>query len=124
MSHFVSINTQIKDLEALRSACAEMGLELLEKGEARGVGTVLQGDYIIRLKGPCDIAVQRDFNGTFALSTDWWGGHVEKETGKNYGRLLQLYAIHKTTREASRRGLSVQRKLRTDGSVKLTIRGV
>src|SRR5437899_1606354 len=79
MSHFVSIQTQIKDIEALRSACAELGFGFDENAQARGIGTEQRGDYVIRLKGPCDIAVQRQPDGTFGLSTDWWGGHVERE---------------------------------------------
>ena len=125
MSHFTTINTQIKDMEALRSACAELGLALLQNAEARGYGSQQQhGDFVIRLKGPYDVALNRQADGSFGLSTDWWDGHVEKEVGQNYGRLLQLYAVHKASREARNRGLSVQRALRTDGSIKLTIGGL
>lgn len=124
MSHFTTIQTQIKDLDALRATCVEMGFDLLGNVEARGVGTQLRGEHVIRLKGPCDIALQRETNGTFGLSTDWWGGYVEQEVGPNYGRLLQLYAVHKASREARKRGLTVQRAQRSDGSIKLTIGGL
>ena len=125
MSHFTTIQTQIKDIEALREACREMGLELLQDAEARGYGSARQrGEFIIRLKGPYDVALNRQADSTYGLTTDWWDGHVEKEVGNNYGRLLQLYAVHKTAREARKRGLSVQRTLRTDGSIKLTIGGL
>jgi hypothetical protein len=36
VSHFTEIKTQIKDIEALRLACAELGLTLLQNAEARG----------------------------------------------------------------------------------------
>jgi hypothetical protein len=125
MSHFTTISTQIKDIEALREACAELGLELLQSAEARGYGSNLQrGEFVIRLKGPYDVALNRQTDASYGLSTDWWDGHVEKEVGSNYGRLLQLYAVHKTAREARKRGLTVQRTLRTDGSIKLTIGGM
>ena len=124
MSHFVTITTQIKDIDALRAACAEMGFELLPNATARGIGTQQQGDYVIRLKGPCDIALRRQTDGPFQLSTDWWDGHAEKEVGKNYGRLLQLYAVHKAAREARKRGLRVQRTALNNGAIKLTLEGV
>jgi len=125
MSHFTSIQTQIKDIEALRQACAELNLEFLPNAEARGYGsTGHRGEFIIRLKGPYDVALNRQTDGTYGLTTDWWDGHVEKEVGSNYGRLLQLYAVHKTAREARKRGLSVQRTQRTDGSIKLTLGGL
>ncbi len=121
MSHFVTIKTQIKDLDALREACAELGFDLLEKAEARGVGTSQKADYVIRLKGDCDIALHRQPDGTCSLSTDWWDGSVEKVVGGNYGRLLQLYAVHKASREARKRGLTVQRSALKGGAIKLTL---
>ena len=124
MSHFVTIKTQIKDIEALRTACTELGFPIEENTEARGIGTLQHGDYVIRLKGPCDIAVQWQADRTFGLSTDWWGGHVEQEVGKNYGRLLQIYAVHKASREARKRGLTVQRTALQSGAIKLTLVGV
>ena len=125
MSHFTTIQTQIKDIEALHEACRELGLELLPNAEARGYGSARQrGEFVIRLKGPYDVALNRQTDGAYGLSTDWWDGHVEKEVGGNYGRLLQLYAAHKTAREARKRGLSVLRTQRSDGSIKLTLGGL
>jgi len=36
MSHFTTIETQIKDILALAEACGEMGLTLVVNAEARG----------------------------------------------------------------------------------------
>lgn len=125
MSHFTSVQTQVRDIAALRDACAELGLEVIENGRARGYNTNdVPGEYVLRLKGPYDIAVNRQPDGTFALTTDWWDGHVEKEAGAGFGRLLQLYAVHKATREARRKGYIVQRRSQQDGSIKLCIEGV
>jgi len=46
-------------------------------------------------------------DGTFGLTADLWNGHVEKEVGQGYGKLLQLYGVHKATIEARKKGLSV-----------------
>jgi hypothetical protein len=125
MSHFTTIKTQIKDIEALRAACQELGLPLLQKTDARGYGgNKLAGDYTIQLKGPFDIAVQKQKDSSFGFTSDLWARHVEKEVGKNYGRLLQLYAVHKATREARRKGHFVSRSTKQDGSIKLVIAGV
>lgn len=124
MSHFTTIETQIKDIDALRAACAEMDLLLLENTEARGYGSnARHGDHVIRLKGPYDIAVNHDASGTCQLTTDWWDGHVEREVGPNFGRLLQLYAVHKASMEARRRGYRVQRENQTNGEIKLVLQG-
>ena len=124
MSHFTTIQTEIRDVDALREACAELGVELLQDTEARGfAGQSRQGDYVIRLNGPYDIAINHGANsgGTLELATDWWEGQVEKEVGPNFGRLLQLYGVHKTIREARRKRLRVRRKQEADGSIKLTL---
>lgn len=125
MSHFTTIATQIKDIDALREACHELGVELIENAVARGYGSNNQkGEYVIKLKGPYDIAVNRQQDGTFGLTTDWWDDHVEKEVGANYGRLLQLYGVHKARIEAQRKGYTVRRQTLADGAIKLTIGGV
>ncbi len=125
MSHFATVRTQIRDAAALRAACAELGLTLNENAVARGYGTnKVNGDLVIRLKGPYDIAVIKQDDGNYGLTTDWWGGHVEREVGKDYGRLLQLYAVHKAQIEARRKGLTVRRQALGDGSVKLVIGGL
>jgi hypothetical protein len=126
MSHFTTIETQIRDTGALRDACGELGLTLAENAVARGYGSLTRrGDYVIQIpSGPYDIALSKQPDGTYELATDWWGGHVEKAVGKDYGRLLQLYGVHKATREARRKGYTVRRKQHTDGAIKLVIGGV
>ena len=124
MSHFTSIKTQIRDTQALHSACKEMGLTLLQNAEARGFANQnKQGDYVIKLKGPYDIALTKSQDGSYELTTDWWDGHVEKEVGPNFGKLLQLYGVHKATLEARKKGLSVLRRAKQDGSIKLILMG-
>ena len=125
MSHFTEIKTQIKDIEALRSACQEMGLTLLQNADARGYyENKTKGDYVIKLKGPYDIALNKQPDGTFGLTADLWQGHVEKEVGQGYGKLLQLYGVHKATIEARKKGLSVLRRQQQNGSIKLVLMGV
>jgi hypothetical protein len=126
MSHFTTIQTQIRDLDALSDACKEMGFLLLPNAQCRGyAGMIRQAPHVIRLNGPYDIAVEtaKETPGTYGLTTDWWDGHVAREVGENYGRLLQTYGIHKTTREARLRGLRVNRRQEQDGSILLTLEG-
>jgi hypothetical protein len=125
MSHFTDIETRIRDIPALRRACAELGFELLDDAEARGYSrNRVRGRHVVRLKGPYDIAVNPGPDGGFALTADWWGGHVEREVGKGCGRLLQAYGVAKTRAEAVRRGYRVTQRTLADGAVKLTIGGL
>ncbi len=125
MSHFTEIKTQIKDIEALRAACQEIGLTLLQNTEARGYyENRTKGDYVVQLKGPYDIALNQQPDGTFGLAADLWQGHVEEEVGKGYGKLLQLYGVHKATLEARKKGLSVLRRQQQNAAIKLVLMGV
>jgi hypothetical protein len=82
VSHFTEIKTQINDIAALRLACKELGLALLQNAEARGYyENRTKGDYVIKLKGPYDIDLNKQKDGTFGLTADLWQGHVEKEVG-------------------------------------------
>ena len=126
MSHFTTIQTQIRDLEALRDVSVEMGFQLLANTSCRGyAGTTRLAPHVIQLKGPYDIAVEpsKENDGSYGLTTDWWDGHVAKEVGIGYGRLLQSYGVHKTMREARSRGLRSTRRVEADGSVLLTLEG-
>jgi hypothetical protein len=126
MSHFTTIQTQIRDLTALSEACSELGVSLVPDADCRGyAGITRKAPQVIRLKGPYDIAVEpsKANDGTHGLTTDWWDGHVAREVGEGYGRLLQCYGVHKTEREARLRGLRTTRRVETDGSILLTLEG-
>ena len=126
MSHFTTIKTQIRDLEALADACSELGAKLVTNTDCRGfAGMTRHAPNVLKLNGPYDIAVEpaESKDGSYGLTTDWWDGHVAREVGIGYGRLLQSYGIHKTMREARLRGLRSTRKLESDGSILLTLEG-
>ncbi len=122
MSHFTHIKTQIKDIAALKATCNELGFQLLENTTARGYGSnKIHGDYVIRLTGPYDVALQRQQDGNYQLTADLWCGHVEREVGKDFGTLKQFYGVHKTTIEARRKGLTVRRHTLQNGSIRLNL---
>lgn len=125
MSHFTDIDTEIRDIAALHKACTELGLDLVKNAEARGYGrNRIKGEYVIRLKGPYDIALDHTDNGSFTLTTDWWQGHVAKEVGKNFGKLLQFYGVCKVRAEAHAKGYTTRRQKLNNGGIKLTIGGI
>jgi len=101
-----------------------MGLTVQQNANARGYsGNEIKGDYMIQLKGPYDIALNKEENGAYGLTSDLWNGHVEQEVGKNYGKLLQLYGVHKATIEARKKGLTVLRRAEKNGNIKLILMG-
>ena len=126
MSHFTTIQTQIRDLDALNDACTEMDFKFVANANCRGsAGITRQAPHVIQVNGPYDIAVDPspENDGTYGLTTDWWDGHAAKEVGIGYGRLLQSYGVHKTMREARARGLRTHRRQEADGTILLTLEG-
>jgi hypothetical protein len=122
MSHLTDIDIEIRDIEALKEACTEMGLQVEKAGMARGYGEALhRAEYIIKLKGPYDIAVEKQKDGRWTLSADLWQGHVEREVGTKFGRLRQFYGVHRTLHEAKRLGLKARRSVLQDGTVRLAL---
>jgi hypothetical protein len=101
------------------------GVDPAQNADARGYyENKTKGDYVIKLKGPYDIALNKNADGTFGLTADLWNGHVEQEVGQGYGKLLQLYGVHKATIEARKKGLSVLRRQQQNGSIKLVLMGM
>ena len=126
MSHFTTIQTQIRDLDALNDACAEMDLKLVPTPTAAATrASPARHHTSSSSKAPTTSPSipHPENDGSYGLTTDWWDGHVAKEVGIGYGRLLQSYGIHKTIREARSRGLRTTRRQEADGSILLTLEG-
>ena len=85
MSHFTSIQTRVRDLEAPRDACDELGLEFKSKTPSRGYAHQTRNrDHTIVLKGPHDIAVDppEAKEGGDGLTSDWCGTAISpRESG-------------------------------------------
>lgn len=127
MSHWTTIKVEVRDIAALQAACNEMGLQFVDgvtPQYARGyAGNLRKCDHLIKLRGPYDVAVDGSEASGYTLSTDWWDGHVAKEVGVEFSRLLQNYGVAKTERMARARGLRVTKKVQADGSIRMTLTG-
>ncbi len=125
MSHFTEIKTQIKDLARCREACRELGvtLEIAPQGQkvqARGYyNATMPCDAVIRLKGPYDAALTRQKDGSYALTADFYAGHVARQLGANCQKLTQLYGVAVATNAARLKGYGVRRTIGANGSINL-----
>ena len=129
MSHLSTSKTAIKCLKALGQACEELGVELIVDAKQKGVrargynSTTHVGDAVVKLKGPYDIAFNRQDDGSYAGVTDWYAGHVAKEVGQDFKGLTDVYTAHRLTNKAKAKGLFVQRSLNRSGGIRLTVTG-
>ena len=116
MSHLVTVNTEVRDANAVRAACRRLGLAepvdgtfKLFGGEATGLGVQLPDwQYPV----VCDTA-----RGT--LKYDNFAGRWGDR--KHLDAFLQAYAVEKVRLEARRKGHCVTERALANGSVKLTI---
>lgn len=116
MSHVVTIETKLRDLNALRSAAKRLKLPAPSFGQTRLYSTSAIG-WRVELPG-WRFPVVIDTNSgrlDFDNFEGRWGNPEELD------RLLQAYAIARATIEARKKGYTTSEQCLSDGSVKLTI---
>lgn len=116
MSHIVTIETQVRDPVAIRSACDRLKIDTPRYGEAH-MFTNKRTGWIVRLADwrypvVCDV-------NTGKLDYDNYGGAWGDQF--RLDQFLQAYAVEKAKLEARRKGHSITEQLLSDGSVKLTV---
>jgi hypothetical protein len=137
MSHVVAIKTELKDLEAVKLACEEMGLTFKENQKSirwfgQWVNDYSAADAAYKLGidtkdyGKCDHAISvpgsnydvgllhNAETGGYKIYFDFYGTNgkqIQKAIGVGGERLLQLYGVHKATIEAQKCGYLVTRSV-------------
>lgn len=142
MSHLVKMKHRVRDLEALREASKQLGLELVEKNTYNWYGTSV-GDFPLPVGftkedlGKCDYAIRipdnprayeigvvkaKEGTGGYELLWDFWNGGygLQDKIGKDGGLLQQAYVTEVEIKEAYRNGYDVTRSMNEKGEVVLT----
>ncbi|WP_152053743.1 DUF1257 domain-containing protein [Tautonia marina] len=116
MSHIVTLETQIRDTQAVAAACRRLGLPAPERGIARLFAGEAEG-LLVRLPGWRYPLVLDTARGTLRYDhyEGRWGDPAE------LGRFQQSYAVEKARIEAHRRGHPVREQTLADGTIKLTV---
>ena len=150
MSHVVQIRTVLKDIEAVKLVCAELGLTFRENQNTYAWWGTSVGDYPLptgfaaKDLGHCEHAIGvpgtpweigvvrcRNKDGSLAegytLLFDFYGDRgapIAKALGGTDAKLfVQRYGACKATLEARRKGYLVQRTTQQNGTIRLTISG-
>lgn len=116
MSHIVSIQTEVRDANAIKLACERMRLPEPTFGTAKLFSGSATG-WTVQLPG-WRYPVVIDAN-TAKVSFDNYGGAWGDQT--HLDRLLQSYAVEKAKLEARKKGHTVNEQSLNDGSIKVTI---
>jgi len=116
MSHIVTIQVEVKDLDAIKSAAHRLDLKEPVHGKAVVFETEIEGvlvelpDWIYPIVCILDTGELKYDN-----LNEQWGDQ------KHLDQFVQTYCIEKATLEARRKGYSVVEQPLADGSVKLTV---
>lgn len=117
MSHIVEIKTEIRDEQAVRSACSRLQLEPPEHKTTKMFSGTATGlcVYLPKWCYPvvCDLK-------TGQIKYDNYEGHWGEQ--KHFDAFLQAYAVEKTKIEARKKGHSVTETKLQDGSIRVTVR--
>ena len=116
MSHVVQVQTQVRDVVAIRGACERLGLAEPVYGEVKLFSSTEIG-WSVRLPGwrypvVCDVV-------TAKVAYDNFEGRWGEQ--KQLDAFLQNYSVEKARIEARLRGHTVTEQSLADGSIKLTI---
>ncbi len=144
ISHTSTIRSiKIQSITALRTAVTELAATgvkctLLENATPRGYSPNQVGmgpaDFVIKLADSTyDIGLYKTEHG-YEARTDWFMGSVEKVLGApptcpeaseqaKLGKLFQMYGVAAATEQARRKGLSVRRFNKEDGTICLALTG-
>ena len=116
MSHIVSIQTEVRDPAAIRSACDRLELPEPVFGKVKLFSSSETG-WAVQLP-EWRYPVVADVN-TGKLAYDNYNGRWGEQ--KQLDRFLQGYAVEKAKIEARKKGHSIIEQPLEDGSIKLTV---
>lgn len=126
MSHFTTVETQIKDLVILKEVLEAMGYKCHEDGrQVRGYqGKLTEADLVVDTKSSYDIGVVKTANG-YSFIGDW--DMLEVRAGIEQKSFLKAvnknYAYKKVMAEVKKRGYQVvEEKTDQHQTVKIHVR--
>jgi len=117
MSHLVTIQTQVRDPEAVKQACNRIGVAQPVYGTTKMFDGASVTGWQVRLPDwqypvTCDTA-----SGT--VHYDNFRGRWGKQ--EHFDRFMQAYAAEKAKIEARKKGYRCTEATQPDGSIKLTL---
>jgi len=126
MSHFTTVESQMKDKQCILEALKDLGYTYTEAEEGvnvRGYAQQLEkADICVKVSGKYDVGIRLNANGCELLA-DWWG--VEATRGVNEqqftNQLQQRYAYHKVVKELKAKKYTLEVKEdKVENVIKLT----
>ena len=120
MSHFTTINVQIKQGEVLLQVLKELGYQVEQNTQVLGyMGYKTNAEYVIKQSNGYDLGFRKNGEG-YELVADFWGAKINQQEFIN--NISQKYA-HKTLMETIQtEGFNVEEEeVLADGTVRVIV---
>jgi len=115
MSHTVTIQTQIRDFQAIQAACQRLKLSQPTQGEVRLFDRVTSG-IGVQLDGwRFPVCIESDGNLLYDNFGGFWG------VPEKLDEFQQAYAVEKAKLEARKQGYHCSESVQADGSIRLNV---
>jgi len=117
--------TSLNDIDAIKAACEELGLQIREGGVVRYYyqNNNVKADYVISWAGSSyDVGLKKDIKtGNFHLVYDTYNGQVEAKLGKGCCKLIQSATFHKIAVKAKLKGWFVTKRNAENGALQVVL---
>ena len=129
MSHFTKCALKMTNLQAIKKALADLGLNFTEQENNQGVvvrgyrGDSLKAAISVNM-GRYDIGIIDNLDGTYGVTADWWGVETTHGTSEEefQNMLGQKYQYHNVKQACEEKGYTVEEELNEeDGSIRLVV---
>lgn len=120
MSHFTTIQVQIKDGDVLAQTLAELGYAVEQNAQVRGYsGSTTFADFVIRQDNGYDLGFRK--TGEFyELIADFWGTKINQREFLN--AISQRYAHTLLLKTVARDGFNVEaQETLADGTLRVVV---
>lgn len=120
MSHFTTLQVQIKDAELLAETLQELGYRVEQNASLRGyLWNRTRADFVIRQKNGYDLGFRR--NGDhYELVADLWGAKIDQQAFLE--PILQRYAHKSLLRSARQQGYAIEAEEQLeDGTIRVVV---
>lgn len=137
MSHLTTVQTQLRDKEAIKEAAKTLGIEVVEHAKARFfMGHSGFCDLVLKLPGRYDLGLKLNDKGDYDFICDeeliggkyGTDGYGRSDAGRRLigeeGRRLKVeYAFAILQAEARRKGRTIQRQELPNGRIRVVMQG-
>jgi Protein of unknown function (DUF1257) len=120
MSHFTTIELQIKDGKILEEVLRECGYQIENNTEVRGYqGNTTRAEYVLRQANGYDIGFRLK-GETYQVVSDWWGAKIDRQAFLD--TINQKYAHKMLLRSVKEQGFTIEEEQqRDDGTLRVVV---